>query len=204
MIIAEQLLLLALDPERGVFARGVASAAVARGACACLLADLVLSRRVARRGRGIARLDNLPVFNPLLDAAGKALPQSEVSVGDALQRIGAVAGAINRRLLDGLVSRDILHRNRSLLVLTRHPVRSMQALREVFDRLYEVVRTDEPSSNALALALMADRCGVLEARTTPDELTRIRDRIGTLRRNPDTATVDFSLLLQIGDSVTVP
>jgi hypothetical protein len=201
MIIAEQLVLLALDPERGTFARGIDGRAVSRGACACLLAELVLSRRVARRGRGIARLDNLPVFNPLLDAAGKALPAAEVSVPDALARIAGVAGSINRRLLDGLVSRDVLHRSRALLVFSRHPVRSMQALREVFDRLYEVVRAEEPSSAALALAVVADRCGVLEARTTPDELTRIRERITTLRRNPDIASVDFSLLLEVGDAV---
>jgi hypothetical protein len=198
MIIAEQLVLLALDPERGVPARGIRGDALARGACACLLADLVLSRRVARRGRGIARLDDLPDFNPLLESAGRALPTGEIGVPQALVRIASATGRLVPRLLDSLVSRDVLHRQRRALLLSRHPVRSMQALREVHNRLHEVAREPQPSAPAIALAMLADRSGVLEARSTPDELARIRARIAELRRNPDAATMDLSLLLDIG------
>jgi hypothetical protein len=198
MIIAEQLVLLALDPERGVAAPGIRRDALARGACACLLADLVLSRRVARRGRGIARLDDLPDFNPLLDVAGRAIPLEEIAVPQALARIAAATGSLVSRLLDSLVARDVLHRQRTALVLLRHPVRSMQALRGVHQRLHEAARDPAASPAALALALMADRCGVLEARSTPDELGRIRGRIDEMRRNPDASAMDLSLLLDIG------
>lgn len=197
MIIAEQLVLLALDPERGVPAPGIRRDALARGACACLLADLVLSRRVARRGRGIARLDDLPDFNPLLHAAGRAVPLEEVGVPQALVRIAAASGSLVSRLLDSLVARDVLHRQRRALVLTCYPVRSMQALRGVHQRLHEAARDPNAPPPALALAIMADRCGVLEARSTPDELGRIRGRIAELRRNPDACTMDLSLLLDI-------
>lgn len=197
MIIAEQLVLLALDPEKGLLAPGVRRDALERGACACLLADLVLSRRVARRGRGIARLDDLPDFNLLLESAGRALPAGETSVVDALARIASAGGGLVGRLLDSLVARDVLHRQRRALLLSSHPVRSMQALREVHRRLHEVERGPQPTPPSLALVLVADHSGVLAARTTPDELSRIRARIADLRRNPDASAVDLSLLLEI-------
>jgi hypothetical protein len=197
MIIAEQLVLLALDPEKGLPAPGIRRDALTRGACACLLAELVLSRRVARRGRGIARLDDLPDFNPFLEAAGRALPAGETSVAEAMSRIQSASGALLRRLLDSLVARDVLHRQRRALLLSRYPVRSMQALREVHRRLHEVERNPQPTPSALALVLVADRCRVLEARSTPDELGRIRARIAELRRNPDANAMDLSLLLDI-------
>jgi hypothetical protein len=75
----------------------------------------------------------------------------------------------------------------------------MQALREVFDRLHDVARSEQPAPAALALAVVAERCGVLAARTTPDELSRIRQRVETLRLNPDNSTVDLTLLLDIGE-----
>lgn len=197
MIISEQLVLLALDPEHGTIARGIDLGALERGACAGLLAELVLSRRVARRGRGIARLDNLPDFNPLLQSASRALPADELSVADALARIARASGSLTRRLLDSLVSRDVLHHHRRALLFHRYPVRSMQALREVNARLAEVEHTAQPGPHALALAAVAARCGVLAARTTPDERKRIDARLESLRRNPDSSTMDHSLLLEI-------
>ena len=197
MIIAEQLVLLALEPEHGVLAPGIRRDALARGACACLLADLVLSRRVARRGRGLARLDDLPDFNPFLEAAARALPAGEAGVPEALALIAAANGALVRRLLESLVARDVLHRQRRILLPSRYPVRSMQALREVHQRLHEVERNAQPAPAALSLAAVADRCGVLAARTTPDELARMRARVAELRRNPDASAMDFSLLLDI-------
>jgi hypothetical protein len=197
MIISEQLMLLALDPEHGTIARGIDLGALQRGAGAGLLAELVLSRRVARRGRGIARLDNLPDFNPLLESASRALPEGELTVENALARIMRAAGSLNRRLLDSLVSRDVLHHHRRALLLHRYPVRSMQALREVHSRLAEVEHTAQPAPHAVALAAVAARCGVLAARTTPDERRRIDARLESLRRNPDGSAMDLSLLLQI-------
>jgi hypothetical protein len=204
MIIAEQLVLLALDPERGTFSHGINRKALARGACAAVLADLVLSRRVARRGRGIALLDNLPDFNPLLDAAGKALASSDTGIGDAIERIARKLGSIEGRLLASLVARDVVHHYRQAFVLHRYPVRSMQALRVVFDRLHEAARMPQPSPAAVAFAAIAERCGVLAARTTPDERTRIRQRINALRLDPDISVVDLSLVLEIGEYAALP
>lgn len=197
MIISEQLVLLALDPEHGTVARGIDLAALGRGACAGLLAELVLSRRVARRGRNIARLDNLPDFNPLLETASRALPASDVTIAEALARISRASGSLTSRLLESLVSRDVLHKQRRALLFHRYPVRSMQALREVNARLAEVEHTATPSPHALALAAVAARCGVLAARTTPDERKRIDARLESLRRNPDSSAMDHSLLLEI-------
>jgi len=204
MIIAEQLVLLALDPERGTVSRGIERSALSRGACAAVLADLVLSRRVARRGRGIALLDNLPDFNPLLDIAGKALASADTSIADAIERIARKLGSIDRRLLASLVARDVVHDYRQAFVLHRYPVRSMQALRVVFDRLHEVARAPQPSPAAVAFAVIAERSGVLAARTTPDERTRIRQRIQALRLNPDSSAVDLSLVIEIGEHAALP
>lgn len=204
MIIAEQLVLLALDPELGSYARNIDRKALVRGACAAMLADLVLSRRVARRGRGIALLDNLPDFNPLLDAAGKALAASDNGIADAIGLISRKLGSIDRRLLASLVARDVVHDYRQAFVLHRYPVRSMQALRVVFDRLHEAARAPQPSPGSVAFAVIAERCGVLAARTTPDERTRIRQRIEALRLNPDSSAVDLSLVLEIGEHAARP
>jgi hypothetical protein len=197
MIISEQLMLLALDPEHGTVARGIDLAALERGACAGLLIELVLSRRVARRGRGIARLDDLPDFNPLLQSASRALPAGEVTINAALAAIARASGSLSSRLLNSLVSRDVLHRQRRALVFHRYPIRSMQALSEVHARLAEVEHKAEPTPQALALAAVAARCGVLAARTTPDERRRIDNRLESLRRNPDSSAMDLSLLLEI-------
>ena len=161
MIIAEQLVLLALDPERGTFSPSISRKALAHGACAAVLADLVLSRRVARRGRGIALLDNLPDFNPLPDAAGKALAASDTGIDDAMGRIARKLRGIERRLLASLVARDVVHDHRQAFVLHRYPVRSMQALRVVFDRLHEAARMPQPSP-----AAFGDRRTLRRARGT--------------------------------------
>ncbi len=197
MIIAEHLVLLALDPEAGSLAPRVRREALERGARACLLCDLAISRRIGRRGRGIARLDDLPDYHPLLESAARSLPAREVSFVEALAGVGSALGSVLPRLIDSLLARDVLVQQRRGLLRRRYPVRSMRALHEVHHRLQELNVAPQPQAPSIALAMVADSCGVLEARTTAEELSGLRARIAELRRAPVAGGPDLSLLYDI-------
>jgi hypothetical protein len=199
MNLAEQLVLLALDPEKGVLARGIERRPLRRGIAAAVLAQLALHGRLRGEADTVAVSDNLPDFQPLLDEAATRLAseRTEMPVDDAVSLVDGTLGDSVKRVLRSLVARDVLHDYREAFILHRHPVRSMQALREVHESLRGIARNGTaPANSAVALAAVGDGCGVLSVRMTASEAENLRGRLRRLADDGGDAT--RSLLLAIG------
>ena len=176
MILAEQLVLLALEPESGMFARGIERERLRRGAAAAILGEMALHKRLARAVEGMVLSDAMPDFHPLLAEAtsllarvGRSFPAEE-----GISRVAAGISGLVQRLLHSLNARDILHDQREAFFIHRYPVRSMQSLREVFAHVHAVEAGNHPQPTELTLAAVADACGVLDVRLTPEERFRVR------------------------------
>lgn len=208
MILAEQLMLVALEPESGRFARGISKERLKLGAAACILAELALHKRLARAVEGMALSDDMPDFHPVLSEAtallarvGRPFPARE-----GITRIASGISGLVSRLLRSLSARDILHEHREAFFFHRYPVRSMQWMREAFAHLHAVETGDHPAPAHVALAAMADACGVLDLRLTPEERFRIRRHLdpnaqGSSVRN---APEDVQLVLEISNALAAP
>jgi hypothetical protein len=179
MILAEQIVLLALDPERGTLAPGIASARLRRAAAAALLVELILVQRLLPHAAGVAVADQLPSFHPLLSEALRVLSRSgaPLPAAAALHQVERKIRPLLRRILSNLVDRDILHEQREWLLRRRYPIRSMQALSEVFDSIHAALAGRGDTRSILLLAL-ANAGEVLGARLTAEERARAVLRLG--------------------------
>ena len=182
MILAEELVLLSLDSDRGRIANGIARQALLRGAAGAILAELVMRKRIHPMPGGLSLSDSLPDFHPLLTEATRVLARERgaISEATAIQRVAGGISGLLQRLLRSLVARDILHDERALLFTHRYPVRSMQSLREVFARVHAVV-AGQGGHSELALAACAEASGVLAVRFTSEERYRVRRQLDTRR-----------------------
>ncbi|HET7843460.1 MAG TPA: GPP34 family phosphoprotein [Xanthomonadales bacterium] len=205
MILAEQLVLLALEPETGKFARGLDRERLRLGAAASIVAEMALHKRLARAPEGMALSDAMPDFHPLLSEATALLARVGRSFGadEAIARVASGISGLLDRLLHSLNARDILHDQREAFFFHRYPVRSMQSLREVFAHVHAVESGNHPQPTHIALAAVADACGVIDVRLTPEERFRVRrhldpDAQGSCVRN---APEDVQLVLDIAKAL---
>lgn len=135
MLIAEELVLAALDPERG---RPVNSAASVLPVCLCgaLVAELALADLVRLEGRRFMAVGEPPPSGLLreihqLVAAGLARRASV-----QLRRLDRQVGRAWARLVDGLVDQRVVGRDpRGLFQVTAFPVRRTDLRTEVVERL---------------------------------------------------------------------
>jgi hypothetical protein len=194
MILAEQLQLLALDPDQGRYASTVNTRGLQRAAAAALVVELLLQRRLVGDVHGIQLADNLPAFNPLLGAAARHLLEfGRASPAEAVGRVAARMRALPKRLIKSLVSRDVVHDYRQAFIFHRYPVRSMQALREVFSHL-QATAAGRAAKAQIALAALANGVGILTARLSEHERGEVRR---ALEQFAATAQGDDALLLAL-------
>jgi hypothetical protein len=195
MILAEELVLLSLDPDRGAVARGIDVDRLRRAAAAAILGELILHRRINSGPDGLMLSDPLPDFHPLLAEASRIIGRHTRPLAreDAIGRIANGIGGLIKRLLRSLVARDILHDQREAFFLHRYPVRSMQALREVFGHVHAVI-AGQGTTQQVALAGFSDAGGVLAVRMTPEERLRARRQIDSRR---ESANADLAALLDL-------
>ncbi|HVF35185.1 MAG TPA: GPP34 family phosphoprotein [Candidatus Saccharimonadia bacterium] len=186
MTLAERYVLLALDPLRGKPAAGVRADSLRRGTSAAILVELVLHRRIAVANEEVTVAAALPDFHPLLGEAVPLLARGAVPipVGEALSRIERGIPKIVARVLDSLVARDLLHHYRQAFVFHTHPLRSRQALDEVFAALHRVL--DGTASRAeLAFAALVDCCGVGAARLPSETQFLLRRALAVVEQQPN-------------------
>jgi hypothetical protein len=141
VLIAEQLMLLLLDPERGVLDVRRDATDPDRLAAAAVLLDIAEQRNLSHGGGQVAFHARFPSGHPLLKTAGEALAAAGpgVPIGAALDLIETRAHPLARALLDGLYRRDQLHRVRQPAwwpwAAWRYPLRSLQARNEAMAML---------------------------------------------------------------------
>lgn len=165
MLIAEQLMLLLLDPERGELDVRHDATDPDRLAAAAVLLDLAEQRNLGHRNGQVAYHARFPSGHPLLKVAGEALAAAGpgVPLASALELIETRARPVARALLDGLHRRDLLHRIRRPAwwpwARWKYPLRSSQARNEALD----VLRHGSPRAplREMGLLLLIDSAGRL-------------------------------------------
>ncbi len=167
VLITETLLLLGLDPRRGVLVaqrRGVAMQSLA---AAALLADLIVLDRLRPAGRDdLVAESAMPAAHVLLTEALQRLGTRSLTPAQALLRVGQGIHRLPQRVLDGLARRDLLHRIpnvRGLPALgVRYPLRSMQA-RQDAEQVARSAAGAPDAVRSLALLQLLDTAGLLTA-----------------------------------------
>ncbi len=200
MILAEELVLLSMDPDRGVVARGIDVDRLRRASAAAILGELLLHKRINTSADGLMLSDPLPDFHPLLGEASRIIGRHTrpLAFEAAIGRVATGIGGLIKRLLRSLVARDILHDQREAFFLHRYPVRSMQALREVFGHVHAVI-AGQGTVQQVALAGFSDAGGVLAVRMTPEERLRTRRQIDARR---EAAGPELAALLDLAHAAS--
>jgi hypothetical protein len=161
MLIVEDVLLMALDPESGRATWPNRRCDAGRLAAAALLLDLLL----ADYAPSAASDDAHAPVHPLLRTAARALRgRDPAAVETSLMRLARALPRPVERVLDGLSRRDIVHhfvrRRRLLLREHYYPLRSMQARNQAHARLYDAA-FNATDRRGLAFLMLMDACGLL-------------------------------------------
>ncbi len=155
MLLAEQLLLLALDPEKGRPGLGRKDALEA-GLCGALVSDLALRKVVAvTRGRAVV-LDARPTGNDLLDDVVGLLGQDGRNARTlkrqlkAVRRaLGDVVGRVARPLVAAGVLLEESSRVAGIIPATRYPVMAPAAPRRIRDEVRPWLGSDATAGAAV-------------------------------------------------------
>jgi hypothetical protein len=185
MLLAEELLLLGLDPVEGTVVNN-AGRELLVGLAGALVGELALAGLVDLSGKRLIAVGG-PPGDPLLAAAHQALARSTGRRAAAqLRGLDKGLGGIWSRLVDGLAGRGVLDRRRDRVLLvpvTRHPVLAPAVREEVLERVRAAAAGEgeiEPRT-AVVLAL-AGPSRLLEV-VAPDKAGRPH-----ARRRIETAT----------------
>jgi hypothetical protein len=170
MLIAERLLLIARDPATGDATWPREQPTPDAIVASAVAAELISQGRLPLRD-GFFRADTqIPTSHPLLKTALQELREDKLDAAVLIRTIANRMDPLIKRILDGLVRRDILHRavERDWLLRkkVRYPVRSMQARNEAVDALGTAARGTD--IGGLALLLLADAGGLLTAMPSHD------------------------------------
>ena len=176
MLIAEQLMLLLLDVERGELDVRYDATDPDRLGSAALLLDLADQRNLGHRNGYIAYRPRFPSGHPLLTVAGEALAAAGpgVPLGAALDLIETRTRPVSRALLEGLHRRDLLHRLRRPAwwpwARWKYPLRSLQARNEAIATLRGGAR--RAKVREIGLLLLIDSSGRLASFLDAEAHTR--------------------------------
>lgn len=160
MLIAEELVLLALDPD-GTLARGqTTQPSVATGVTGALVAELALAEHV-NLGDGRIRLTGTRPHHPLLAQALDNLAPHE---GKKLKsRLGAVKHAGWSEVVESMIANGAIGHEKALLRPTRHPVADPGQHAQLLARLQQAATTDVDLDDRTAVLLaLSGPCQLLE------------------------------------------
>jgi hypothetical protein len=174
MLLAEELLLLGLDPVKGTVVSS-ARRELLVGLAGALVGELALAGLVDLAGKRFIAVGT-PPEDPLLAAAHQALARSTGRrAADQLRRLDKGIGGVWARLVDGLAGQGVLGRRRDrvlVFTVTRHPVLQPAVREELLARVRAAAAGDgqlEPRT-AVVLALTGPS-GLLEV-VAPDQASR--------------------------------
>lgn len=165
MLIAEQSILLVLEPASGVLTPVRAHIDPDVLAAAALLFDLAEQQRLRYEADHVALKSSLPVSHPLLGQALRVIgtPSHGLRVSAAIDLLATRMAPLARELLDGLVRRDHLHRVRRPAwwpwASIHYPIRSLQARNEAVAALQGAVAAAPPSLRQLGLLVLGEYAG---------------------------------------------
>lgn len=165
MLIAEQLMLVSIEPVKGVFESSRSHLDVdTLAAAAALLLDLAEQKRLRFNAGYVAIETNLPSSHAQLTAASQALTGHPMRIDAAIELLVSRLSPIGGALLDSLFRRDVLHRVRVSWLPgsgRRYPLRSLQARNEVIAHVREAAEAESPSLRGTGLLMLVDLAGRL-------------------------------------------
>lgn len=193
MLIAEQLMLVSIEPERGLFESSRSHLDIDTLAAAALILDLAEQKRLRYNAGHVAIETDMPVSHALLAAASQALAGPALRLEAATELLVSRLAPIARELLDSLFRRDVLHRARASWWPgsgRRYPLRSLQARNEAESQLRAAAMADRPALRGTGLLMLVDLAGrltdVLDAARHDAAMQRLRGLAGTFGDdNPD-------------------
>ena len=207
MLIAEQLMLLCVDPHRGEFNGLRSHADVNMLSAAALILDLREQRRLRYQGRHIVIEDLLPTTHPQLAGAAQILagPINGLPAVAAIELLVARLHPISRHLMESLFRRDVLHRVRE----SRwpwgklfFPLRSIQARNDASLQLQHAATADSTSLRGMGLMMLIELAGQLELNLNGDAHDAAEAKLQQLADRRSTLDADQQLLFDIRESLT--
>lgn len=202
MLIAEQLVLLCINPQRGEFEPGRSHADMNALAAAALLLDFCEQKRLRFNKQHVAVDGKLPTTHPQLEAAAHVLggPANGLPIAAAIDLLVSRLHPLATHLLESLFRRDVLHRVRSSwwpFSPYRFPLRSLQARNEAIQQLSTAAKAENPSTRGLGLLVLVDLAGQLAASLAGKEHEIAADRILHLSRTRSSGAADMELVFQL-------
>lgn len=168
MLIAEQLMLLCINPQSGDFETSRSHSDMNTLAAAAIILDLYEQRRLRYRAGHVAIEPMLPTTHPQLSAAAEVLarPVNGLPLAAAIDLLAARLNPVCRHLIESLFRRDVLHRVRDSWwpwSKLHFPLRSIQARNEATAKLHVAATGNSNTLRELGLLILADLAGTLAA-----------------------------------------
>jgi Golgi phosphoprotein 3 (GPP34) len=210
MLIAEEMVMLALDVKSGAAVHALRYLHGSRFLVAAVLIELAVQTRIGLRDNKVFVVDAMPSRHPMLTQTLQWVRKHDAML-DPLSMISGVLRSnrrIRRLLLEGLVRRDFLHSARRTIPFfgaLRYPVRSTRAQNECLKNLRDAAVGERTDLRSIALLLLASNSGVLEQLLTAEETAEALSRQSLLREeinqelesNPELMEEQYSIALMI-------
>ena len=184
--IAEEVLLLSVDDETGIFLYGP-DVHIELALSGAVLMDLALLDRIDTDPERLFVVDTAPTGDEILDEvlARIAASETERPTERWLSDLREDAGALRGRLIDRLVGQGILERveDRVLGMFStwRYPVVDDRADREIRHRIVNILFSDEiPDPRDVMIVDLVVACGLLETLVHARYVKTVRPRVEQL------------------------
>ena len=186
--IAEEVLLIALDDETGIFLYGP-DVHLELALSGAVLMDLALANRIDTDLARLFVVDSSPLGDDILDdtLARIAASSTERPTGQWLQEMREDAGVLKERLIGRLVDRGILRRVEEKILgmfpTRRYPVIDDRAELEVKQHITEVLFSDDiPDPRDIAIIDLVFACDLLEILLHARDVKAVRPRVEQIAR----------------------
>lgn len=183
---AEELLLLALDDEKGTI---VDKTSVKYGLAGALLMDLALANKIDTDIENLMIVDASPTGDDILDDVLAQIAQSKGTRTTAywLVQLSQSSSTIKERLLDRLMQKGILKKEEQKILWVfarrRYPVRDDKEEKEVKTRIREVILSDSiPDSRDVVLISLIKGCYLVDEIFSHKEIDGVKERIEQIAR----------------------
>ena len=202
MLIAEQLMLLCINPQSGEFEAARSHADLDTLAAAAIILDLYEQHRLRYQAGYVVIEAMLPTTHPQLAAAAEMLagPVNGLTLATAIDLLEDKLNPVCRNLLESLFRRDVLHRVRASWwpwSKVCFPLRSIQARNEASAKLHIAATGDSNSLRELGLLILTDLAGTLAASLSGGAHEAAAQKLLRLPTQVMSSDVEHELLVQL-------
>lgn len=202
MLIAEQLMLLCINPQSGEFEESRSHADMNALAAAAIILDLYEQRRLRYHAGHVVIEPVLPTTHPQLAAAAEVLAGqvNGLTLIAAIDLLMTRLNPICTHLLESLFRRDVLHRVRGSWwpwSKLRFPLRSLQARNEASANLQIAATGKSNTLRELGLLILTDLAGTLVASLSGNAHEVAAQKLLHLSTQTMSSDIEHELLIQL-------